>query len=626
MERNIQKIGLVNVVVMLAIGCAAAGLAFYAKTLSGQVGSIFLGLGFLVAAISYFQMRLEETERLEKLEFEELNKAKGSASLFNITDADIFPAQRSREQFERVFVPLFTVVLFLLQGGLAYWLWTWLVSEVPAPVKEPMVTLSLFGMIALILFLLGKYSASRARIENLRLLRPGASYMLLASYLCFAVVGSLAAVQLGFERVDLLVARTLGGLLALAAVETMINLILEIYRPKVKGKEGRPLYESRVVGLLAQPEGLVTTAAQALDYQFGFKVSETWFYRFLERAIAWIILLQVAVLWLSTCLVFVSPGEQGLMERFGRSVESRAVMEPGLHLKWPWPIDTVHRVKTSAIQTFEIGFEPDPEKEEENTVLWTVPHYKTEFNFLVANRADGPSGAPAEGTGEQGAPVDLLTASIPVQYQIKDLKLWAYEHTDAGQLLQKIATREVVRYLVGVDLFKIMSSGRAEAAQELQGRIQSAAEEQKLGVNIVFVGLQDIHPPVKVARKFEEVTGALQEKEAAIRNAEGYAARTRTLAKSQAAKLVREAETYSFKAAANGRSRVTLFTNQLAAFRTAPDIFQYRMYLQALERGMTNSRKYVLATTNTLDVIGLNLEDKLRADLMDIPLPPSGRQ
>ena len=73
------------------------------------------------------------------------------------------------------------------------------------------------------------------------------------------------------------------ALLGLIAVETLINLVLEIYRPRVKGKVERPLYESRLVGLLGQPEGLITTAAQALDYQFGFKVSETWFYRFFRE-------------------------------------------------------------------------------------------------------------------------------------------------------------------------------------------------------------------------------------------------------------------------------------------------------------------------------------------------------
>jgi len=77
---------------------------------------VFIGVGFLVAAVSWFQMRLEESERLEKLELDELAKGHATSALFEAKDAEVFPAQRSREQFERFFVPIFTVVLCLGQA------------------------------------------------------------------------------------------------------------------------------------------------------------------------------------------------------------------------------------------------------------------------------------------------------------------------------------------------------------------------------------------------------------------------------------------------------------------------------------------------------------------------------
>ncbi len=46
-------------------------------------------------------MRLEERERLEKLELDELAKGHSGSALFEAKDAELFPAQRSREQFER---------------------------------------------------------------------------------------------------------------------------------------------------------------------------------------------------------------------------------------------------------------------------------------------------------------------------------------------------------------------------------------------------------------------------------------------------------------------------------------------------------------------------------------------
>src|SRR5690606_7622778 len=102
-----------------------------------------------------------------------------------------------------------------------------------------------------------------------------------------------------FLSLDLYVARLLIVVLGLITLEMALTLVFEIYRPRIKGRGAQhSLYESRIIGLLSRPDSLFSTAAHALDYQFGFKVSETWFYRFLQRSIAWIILVQGTLLWL----------------------------------------------------------------------------------------------------------------------------------------------------------------------------------------------------------------------------------------------------------------------------------------------------------------------------------------
>src|SRR5262245_39177867 len=98
MERNIQKNGLVNLVILLAAGIAAFAVARIQISLAGMVSVAFLGMGVLVAAMSWFLMRLETNERLEKLEFDELAKSRNTATLFETQDAEVFPAQRAREQ------------------------------------------------------------------------------------------------------------------------------------------------------------------------------------------------------------------------------------------------------------------------------------------------------------------------------------------------------------------------------------------------------------------------------------------------------------------------------------------------------------------------------------------------
>ena len=301
MERNIQKNGLVNLVAAVVIFIAAFVVTCYVNSLAGQACSIFLGLGVLVAFAGWFQMRLEENERLEKLEVEELARAKGESTLFEAKDAEVFPAQRAREQFEKFFVPGFGVLLFLLEAGGAWLLWRWIAKTTNGVAPDrAMASLSLFGIFALLLFLLGRFSVTIARLENHRLLRPGASFLLAGAYVCFVTALGIAGVKAEFPKADFWLARALCVLLGLMAAEMLVTLLLEIYRPRVKGRIARPIYDSRLVGLLAQPESLFTTAAQALDYQFGFKVSETWFFQLLQKNLPLLLLAQLAVLLLST--------------------------------------------------------------------------------------------------------------------------------------------------------------------------------------------------------------------------------------------------------------------------------------------------------------------------------------
>ncbi|HLP78280.1 MAG TPA: protease modulator HflK [Candidatus Paceibacterota bacterium] len=621
MERSTKKNGLLNFLVLLLVGGAAFAVARATNSLAGQISAAFIGLGVLVAAVSWFQMRLEENEQLERLELDELAKSKGSSTLFEGKDSEVFPAQRSREQFERFFVPGFTALLFIVEGLGAFLLWRWLNgSEIAAEVKQPTIALALFGLFALILFLLGKFSATIARLEDHRLLRPSAGWVLMSAYLCFIValgiigVGTDSSRQSGFFKTDLYVARGLAVLLGLVAFETLINLILEIYRPHVKGKVARPLYESRVVGLLGQPEGVFTTAAKTLDYQFGFKVSETWFYRFFEKALAWLLLLQLGVLLASTCVIFIEPGEQGLLERFGKPVESRTLLNPGVHLKWPWPIDRVYRYQTEQIQSFNVGYTPSPEFENQPALLWTMAH-PNEENFLVANREQLTTTNAV--SGRRAPPVSLLTVSIPVQFQITNLLDWAYRNQEPTNLLRNIATREAVRYFVNADLNDVMSRDRLEASETLRSRIQAIASEQQLGAKILFVGLQDIHPPVKVAPDYEKVVGAEHQKQAKILAAEAEAIQTNALAQADATNMINQATGERVNREISAFAQAALFTNQIPAFEAAPSVYMQRAYLQTFARGTAKTRKYVILSTNTDNVFVIDLQDKISFDMLE---------
>jgi membrane protease subunit HflK len=174
---------------------------------------------------------------------------------------------------------------------------------------------------------------------------------------------------------------------------------------------------------------------------------------------------------------------------------------------------------------------------------------------------------------------------------------------------------------VGVDLFDILSKGKEKAAADLQAAIQKAADDHTMGVRIVLVGLEDIHPPQKVATAFENVVGARQESEAAVRQAEGYSLRTVELARGEADRLKREAEAYKFQRVASADAQATRFQQQIKAFEASPEVYSIRAKLQALIQNSTNVRFIVKTSTNTHDIYQLDLQEKITPDIADIPIP-----
>ncbi len=621
MDRNVQRTVRLSLVVLLVGGLTCLWAAGQTGSLAAQVAQWYFLFAFVVTLVSWFQQRLQDREGIEQLEFDELARSKSASSLFNVEDSGSFPARQSRLQFEKWFVPVFAALLVIGQGYVVWQQWVAVGSQ-PKLLTQPLIGMGLYATVFLTLTIFGLYASRLAEHGNHPLLRPAAGHILLNAYLCGAVTLALFGVEVGkFRSLDLYVARLLIVVLGLITLELALTLVLEIYRPRIKGRGTQhSLYESRIIGLLSRPDSLFSTAAHALDYQFGFKVSETWFYRFLQRSLAWIILVQATLLWLSTAVVFIDPGEQGLYERFGQP--RGEVLGPGAHLKAPWPIDAIHRYRTSQVQSFVIGVVP---KDEETAldpyatavIQWTVSHNKEEYNMLVASRDVSAASAAGE---DAAVPVNLLTVSIPVQFEIKDLRQWVYNHLDPARLLEDIAYREVVRYLVNVDLMEIMGEGRSRAISELQQRIQAVADlpQVELGVNILFVGLQDIHPPREVAEAFQNVVGALQERETSILTAEATRAHILPLASAQASNLVIRAHSYGVRTTNSAAGQADQFLQQAVAYRRAPLMYTERAYLDMFTRSVTNSRIYLFAITNTDQVINFNLEEKIRRDISDI--------
>ena len=100
--------------------------------------------------------------------------------------------------------------------------------------------------------------------------------------------------------------------------------------------------------------------------------------------------------WFCTGIITVEPHQQGALYRFGKC---ESILEPGLHITLPWPLDKVDVYDTGKIRETVVGYDSNRKSD----ILWSESHGGTEYKLLL-------------GEGNE-----LVSVNVRVQYKIDDL-------------------------------------------------------------------------------------------------------------------------------------------------------------------------------------------------------------
>ncbi|MHC4584737.1 MAG: protease modulator HflK [Planctomycetota bacterium] len=663
-------------IVSLILSVIFFGIAFFLGRWSGffavsAISWLILSsaLIWLVLCVQFHQRSLAEQE---KLDMGQLVKDEKASAIFQASGerAGLFAtAQRHLQILEKWFIPIFSTLIAAYQIGLGLYL---LKAVLKGLEGEPQQTLlCAIGMtaVAFLSFLISRYATGMSAQPRWKPLRAGGSTLLSIAVLCFAIAIGLALSQFQIFIVLKVINWIIPILLVFIGAETALNLIFDIYRPRLKGQYSRSAFDSRILGVINEPGGIFRSAAGAIDYQFGFEVSQTWFYKLLEKAIAPLVLFAVITLYLLSCIIVVAPNEEAIIERFGNpknDANDVRLAGPGLHRKWPWPIDIAYKYPTKKVMDLSIGFVANEEnnKAGHGPLLWGQQHYEEEYQLLVASKQTSLS------SDDSAVPVGIVIAAVPVQYKIKDLYSFIYKHKEPEKQLEAICYRELTKFAASATIEvdneadleqSLLGAGRTQAKNALMREIQRAADDADLGVEIVFLGLQGIHPPSEVAADYQDVVGAVQIKQALILQAQAnkneslsalagsvasadelyslaikYQQAEKTNRPEDVKKLAieldmeleesegdifktqRESQSYAFEKTTLAKAAGERFDSQLKAYRAAKDIYKQQLILNALEESLKNTRKYIVpADSNDKQMIIIDVQEKLIPTILD---------
>lgn len=431
----------------------------------------------------------------------------------------------------------------------------------------------LFLGISFALYFLGRYGSQIEAQQDSPKLSAPVHLARLGFWICLIVAVCLFAFLYMGRDFGVWVGPTVAILTSLLMVDAGVRVGMAAFQPRVAGQLVPPLGGGLALEAIFGRRSPWDALVHHVETSFGVKVGESWVSEFLRGTIEPIMLLGIILAWLSTCFTAVPTQSHGVRVRWGRYLAP--ALEPGLYVTWPWPAETIEIVPTERVQQISLGFEHDLG----GPMLWTETHYEGEQNLLVGN-------------GEE-----MLSISVPIFYRIKDALAYLKTTTDAQQALTSLAYRQLLAVTEARDSFRVMTVERQAISQALKQSLQQEVDRMHLGLEIVYVGLKDIHPPVAVAPAYQDVVSAEEEKVADLHNADAYHFQTMAQAGQQANRLRTEADAKFKQRTALAEGESAGFLSLATADAANTNLFRLRLRLETLEQALDKPQKVVLAST-----------------------------
>jgi len=534
--------GSVLLVLGLALGDTASVVAAV-WTLAALV--VWIGL-----LIVFFQHRLE---RLEALEADTLKQTAGETALFE--EGGGVAARRLRMLYRWVLPGL--SVGFAVALGVAGWLIMKRLAdaEAVAGVEGFSMTMHRGWMVAVCLsfsvvaFIFSRFLAGMAEFSAWKNLRAGSGVMV-GNSLVYLMI-AIGVMFRFFELPGVVLGMTwaVAAFMFLVAAESLLAVILNVYRPRVAGEFPRAGFDSRALSLLSRPGSFVKSLNEAVNYQFGFDISNSWGYRLLLRSGVWLGALCIVSLLAMSMFVVVGGREEGLRLRAGQIIANSdgVVRSSGAFWKLPWPIEQAALYDVSNIRTLPVTAAEE-----------RVSHYDDwgKLPKLVRGAQDevfvcrpsqlGEAGTEALLSDLEGAGDDIVGddrwALVRLRFSLawrarggddtagggllqylefgSDDKGRRQEFTDRERMLQALAMAEATVTLSRLNLDEVLTTRRGELGETLAAGIQQRLDAFDAGIEVVSVDVPIVAPPENAVLSFEELPVAIQQADRAVADAE----------------------------------------------------------------------------------------------------------
>ncbi len=298
-----------------------------------------------------------------------------------------------------------------------------------------------------------------------------------------------------------------------------------------------------------------------------------------------IVIVLAVVAFIFTGLYTVNPEEVGVIQRFGKYIDTT---QPGLHFKIPFGIDMLTKVKVKQVYKEEFGF---------RTVHAGV---KTQYSSKSYND---------EAIMLTG---DLNIADVEwiVQYRIQDPVKFLFKVRNVQETLRDVSESVVRKFVGDRSVDEVIVLSRKEIADLAMVEMQEQLAKYETGIEIVTLNLQNVNPPEPVRPAFNNVNSAKQEKEKIINQAWENYNKVIPEARGKAKRIIVEAEGYAIERVNRANGDAQRFIDIYKSYKVSKNITKKRMYLETMQKILPKVEKTFIVDEDQSGILPLLNLDK----------------
>jgi membrane protease subunit HflK len=165
---------------------------------------------------------------------------------------------------------------------------------------------------------------------------------------------------------------------------------------------------------------------------------------------------------------------------------------------------------------------------------------------------------------------------------------------EAQSIINAVARSTMHRIIGDYAADEILTGKREEIALSALAELKANLEALQSGIMIVDLQMQRAIPPDRVKPAFDEVNASIQQRDKLVNEARRERNQMLPLALASQDKSIREAEGYASRRKSEAEGEIAALLAKYQAYQKAPDLTRRRLYLETMERVLSNSGPKVI--------------------------------